>query len=310
MKTYKVTEQEKRAIEDELLGAQKLESNEQENAYSEPFGPPGTTNLNPSSRQDMDAIIDEVGGDANLKTIPEAKDFLDIGYDPTTQTVQMGQQTFYTKVHYMLSDETRDTSLRQSVDRYVIRDQADYDKLKKSVDFIYNMNAAAQDIWINRIQYLIMQLEYALVCASSRYAAVFAEVGHLELFVNPQHLGFTFVTQVSADAPPYEVQFMQASSIATSLYNAILLRRLEPSDNPDFIALTDADIYHLCNYIVPPLLNLFSIIRADAQFYKNTMFVDQGSESSIRGAIWKKQDEWRKDHKDACNPDVDEDFPY
>ena len=301
MKLFKATEQRKAPMKNAIEDVSGENLNSHPNAVPEPFGPPGATNLDPSSKWDMDALIDDAGHDQALRDNPEVKDFLDIGYDPKTDSVQMDQQTFYTKVHYMLSDETRNQDLRKDIEKYQINNDEDYAKLQQAKEMIYRANYSVHSIWGNRIQYLIMQHEYALVCQSSRYAALFAEIGHLAKFVNLNNLGLDYIGAGSNEeditmAPPYEIQFMQASAVATAVYNAALLKRLEPSDNPDFIALTDLDIYHLANYLVPPLLNLFSILRYEAKFYRDKMFIDYSNE--LRSLMWDKQRAYRKEHED------------
>lgn len=291
----------------------KMNNNEQEEIMNEiakdhdcePFAPCGMTAQKPSSMYDMDQIIDEYGADQKLrnqaKTDPTIAD--DIAYDPNTGTVQNNQFSYFSKINYMLADDTRSRSLNEKAKNLQVTDIPSYVSARNSMRVIEATQEASFSLWMTRVHYLIYTLECSLMCNSNRYGTLFNTVGHLERFILNRSNFIPIYRTADARAYtqfPVETQFFVAGAITADIYQAALLKRLETDVSQDFINLSEADIYNLCNYMVPPLITLlFGILPQEAEYYMNSILIDRNYQ--IRGQISDKLRDFAKDQHD--NPE-------
>lgn len=271
------------------MNVRKMSNNEQEEIMNEiakdhdcePYAPCGMTAQQPSSMYDMDQIIDEYGSDQKLrdqaKTDPTIAD--DIAYDPNTGTVQNNQFSYFSKLHYMLADDTRTNSIYEKAKKLEVIDIPSYLSARNIMSTLEASQEASFSLWMTRVHYLIYTLECSLMCNSNRYGTLFNTVGHLERFILNRS-SFIPVYRIS-DAKgysqfPVETQFFIAGAITADIYQAALLKRLETDVSQDFINLSEADIYNLCNYMVPSLITLlFGIIPQEAEYYASCILVDR-----------------------------------
>lgn len=197
---------------------------------------------------------------------------LDLVYDEKKGQVIPDQISFYTKVGAFLQDTSTvfATKIANTYEAAInIKDTND--KIKELKNINSNFNAyinSVNGIIDSRISYHIATFQMSLAANSWKFAAVFKAIGNLEAITKYRIGALAYHGDYSMSK---DVVFATALNVATIFYQRAIDKKLEPTDYPDFAALTMEDIYSLANFMVPGLCAMIEFIQTDIRYYKSTM---------------------------------------
>ena len=197
---------------------------------------------------------------------------LDLVYDEKKGQVIPDQISFYTKVGAFLQDTGTvfATKIANTYEQAANIEDVN-DKIKELRNLSSNFSAYTNSVnaIINyRVSYHFATFQMSLAANSWKFAAVFKAIGNLEA-ISRYRLGpiaYPGEYNMSKD-----VIFVTALNVATVFYQEAINKKLEPTDYPDFAALTMEDIYSLANFMVPGLCAMLEFIQTDIRYYKSTM---------------------------------------
>ena len=223
----------------------------------------------------IDRDLDNYGTSVLRKECKEdmkKRGLLDLVYNEQTGQVEPDQISFYTKVGAFLQD-TGTVFATKIANTYAaainIEDINDKIKELKNIDSNFNayMNSV-NGIIDSRISYHIATFQMSLAANSWKFAAVFKAIGNLETITKYRINALTYNGNYGTSK---DVVFATALNIATLFYQRAISKKLEPTDYPDFAALSMEDIYSLANFMVPGLCAMIEFIQTDIRCYKSTM---------------------------------------